>query len=147
MDEKKIIQALECCANGHCACCPYFRYINGTCREQLASDGLELVKKQREEINELTGKHYNKCGQIARYSDELNQFAGTDKKVEPVKHGRNISCMNPVDGFLCSECRIKIEGYYKVVYDEDAEDYNHYEYEMKYCPNCGAKITGGEDNA
>ena len=45
MDEKKIIQALECCANGHCACCPYFRYINGTCREQLASDGLELCKE------------------------------------------------------------------------------------------------------
>lgn len=71
MDEKKIMQALECCANGHCACCPYFRYINGTCREQLASDGLELVKKQREEINELTGKHWNEAGQIAKYSDEL----------------------------------------------------------------------------
>lgn len=63
-------------------------------------------------------------------------------ETEPVRHGRNISCMNPVDGFLCSECRTKIEGYYKVVYDEDAEDYNHYEYEMKFCPNCGARMDG-----
>lgn len=85
MDEKKIIQALECCANGHCACCPYFRYINGTCREQLASDALELVKKQREEINELTGKHWNEAGQIARYSDELNQFADIGKMYSEIK--------------------------------------------------------------
>ena len=65
-------------------------------------------------------------------------------EAEPVRHGRNISCMNPVDGFLCSECHTKIEGYYKVVYDEDTEDYNHYEYEFKYCPNCGARMDGEE---
>lgn len=89
MDEKKIIQALECCANGHCACCPYFRYINGTCREQLASDGLELVKKQREEINELTHKHHNEAGQIAKYSDALRRYSVTleniDKLIDVVR--------------------------------------------------------------
>ena len=108
MDEKKIIQALECCANGHCACCPYFRYINGTCREQLASDALALIKKQCEEINELTGKHWNECGQIARYSDELNQFVNADKKVED-SHCLNLPPI-AVEQFMQRFCRGENDG-------------------------------------
>jgi hypothetical protein len=46
------------------------------CMAELTNDALELIKKQREEINELTGKHYNECGQIAKYSDELQQLTG-----------------------------------------------------------------------
>jgi hypothetical protein len=42
-------------------------------------DALSLIERQREEINELTGKHWNEAGQIARYSDELNRFTNTNK--------------------------------------------------------------------
>jgi hypothetical protein len=41
------------------------------CMAELTNDALELIKKQKEEINELTGKHWNEAGQIAKYSDEL----------------------------------------------------------------------------
>jgi hypothetical protein len=44
----------------------------------LQGDALNLIQKQREEINELTGKHWNECGQIAKYSDELQQLTGGD---------------------------------------------------------------------
>jgi hypothetical protein len=50
------------------------------CMAELTNDALELIKKQREEINELTGKHYNECGQIAKYSDELQHFVEVNKK-------------------------------------------------------------------
>jgi hypothetical protein len=46
------------------------------CMAELTNDALSLIQKQKEEINELTGKHYNECGQIARYSDELQQLTG-----------------------------------------------------------------------
>lgn len=73
--EKQIIQALKICrSDNSCTECPYYSGMS-----ELATDALNLIEKQREEINELTGKHWNECGQIARYSDELNRFADTDK--------------------------------------------------------------------
>lgn len=62
--------------------------------------------------------------------------------VQEVKHGRNITEENPVDAFICSECgfeTIDISRY-------DREDDICYEYELRYCPNCGAKMDGGLKN-
>jgi hypothetical protein len=71
MNENQIIQALEICKqNVACEGCPYYRNFE-TCFSRLSADVLSLIERQREEINELTGKHYNECGQIAKYSDEL----------------------------------------------------------------------------
>lgn len=99
-----------------------------------------------DELEQIIQKQVGEC-KIKVFDPSVNlilQDIGNAPTIEakPVQHGRNISCMNPVDGFLCSECHTKIEGYYKVVYDEDTEDYNHYEYEFKYCPNCGARMDG-----
>ena len=55
---------------------------------------------------------------------------------EPVRHGRNITTEHPVDEFICSECKIHLTNYVRVEIEDDA----HYEYTMKYCPNCGAKM-------
>lgn len=102
--EEQIIQALETCQTDKaCTLCPYYAPTNMKCISQLASDALELVKKQREEINELTGKHWNEAGQIARYSDELNQFVNTDKKVEE-PHCLNLPPI-AVEQFMQRFCR------------------------------------------
>ena len=61
--------------------------------------------------------------------------------VVEVKHGENIGTLHPVDEFICSECGIVLEGWTKVVTDEDDGEM-FYEYEFKYCPNCGAKMDG-----
>ena len=48
-----------------------------------------FVKKQREEINELTHKHHNEAGQIAKYSDALRRYSVTleniDKLIDVVR--------------------------------------------------------------
>lgn len=81
--EEQIIQALETCQTDKtCTLCPYYAPTNMKCISQLASDALALIKKQKEEINELTGKHYNECGQIARYSDELQQLTGGEENAD-----------------------------------------------------------------
>lgn len=63
--------------------------------------------------------------------------------VVEVKHGENIGTLHPVDEFICSECGIVLEGWTKVVTDEDDGEMYFYEYEFKYCPNCGARMDGG----
>lgn len=75
----------------------------------------------------------------------LNRLAELEDKIEQVtlkeeKTCDNVSEMNPVDGFTCSECGITIIDFREERVDED---YNAswYEYEIKYCPNCGAKVV------
>ena len=48
---------------------------------------------------------------------------------------RNITEENPVDDFVCSKCGIHLYDWIR----KDDEDW--YEYEFKYCPNCGAKVV------
>ncbi len=67
---------------------------------------------------------------------ELNQIPAVD--VRPERHGRNITDMNPVDEFICSECEFVMRdtsGY-------DGEEEVKYEFELKFCPKCGAKMDG-----
>lgn len=49
--------------------------------------------------------------------------------------------------FKCSVCDITLEGCTRVVTDEDDGELYYYEYEFKYCPNCGAKMKGGGSDA
>ena len=52
MKDDKIIKALECCKTHHhldnCVCCPLDRKKN--CKETLAKNALDLIKRQRAEI-------------------------------------------------------------------------------------------------
>ena len=61
--------------------------------------------------------------------------------VKEVKHGYNKSSMNPVDEFICSECGAMFADVSLVKEDEENGDINYYEFEFKYCPNCGAKMS------
>ena len=49
------------------------------------------------------------------------------------------------DQFVCSECGIELQGWYRVEHDEDDGDDTYHEYRLRYCPNCGAKMIGDED--
>ena len=51
------------------------------------------------------------------------------------------------DEFICKKCGIYLKDYIKVVMDEDNDGYideQHYDYEPKYCPECGAKVKDGD---
>ncbi len=60
--------------------------------------------------------------------DMIVQFPTID--AEPVRHGRWIAQDNTYTRYMCSECESK----------------NHGGHE-KYCPNCGAKMDGENDEA
>lgn len=64
--------------------------------------------------------------------------------VAPVVHGKNITKRHPVDEFVCSECGIILFDYERLEIDEDEDDESCYEYEFKFCPNCGAKMDERE---
>lgn len=81
MNDNQIIQALKICKlDTTCVTCPYYGKSEAeSCFSRLSADALSIIHKQKKQINQLTHKHYNECGQIAKYSDELNQFVNTDK--------------------------------------------------------------------
>lgn len=61
--------------------------------------------------------------------------------VVEVKHGENITKMYPTDEFICSECGLIMRDFEEILVDEE-NDECHYEFEFKYCPQCGAKMDG-----
>ena len=52
----------------------------------------------------------------------------------------NVIEMHPTDGFTCSECGITLVDFIEEQVDE-ACGASWKEYRIKYCPNCGAKVT------
>lgn len=53
---------------------------------------------------------------------------------------KNITGNNPVDEFICSECGFACGGFHRINVDEDGDEY-FVEFEIKYCPTCGAKVV------
>lgn len=66
-------------------------------------------------------------------------------EVQPVVDTENMATVS--DEFICKKCGIYLKGYIKVVTDEDNDGYideQHYDYEPKFCPECGAKVKDGD---
>lgn len=100
------------------------------------------------------------CGECANYSYKKHKcLLGCNKETDPrskfyddcplpdvveVKHGRNITEMHPVDEFVCSECGFMLCDFTEIRIDEDTHYNSYHECYIKYCPNCGAKMDGGE---
>lgn len=59
--------------------------------------------------------------------------------VQEVRHGKNVTTMNSVDEFECSECGFVCEIWENIYDDEYTLDCQR-EYNPKFCPNCGAKM-------
>lgn len=61
--------------------------------------------------------------------------------VQPIIETENMAIAS--DEFICKKCGIYLKDYIKVVMNEDNNgciDEQHYEYEPKFCPECGAKV-------
>ena len=60
---------------------------------------------------------------------------------EPVRHGKNVGTdYDETDQFVCSECGIELQGWYRVERDEDDGEETYHEYRLRYCPQCGTRI-------
>lgn len=85
----------------------------------------------------------------AHIDELLNDFIVIPKDtkaidVQPVVDTVNMATAS--DEFICIKCGIYLKDYIKVVMDEDNDGYideQHYEYEPKFCPECGAKVKDG----
>lgn len=75
---------------------------------------------------------------LAELEDKIESSELCDRKT-----CKNITDKNPVDEFVCSSCGFIIDDFSRVKVDDDGEVF-HYEYEIKYCPNCGAKVEDEE---
>lgn len=105
----------------------YVEKMNG---EKEWQDAFDLVE------NERSGRIDEVFDRLAELEDKIEQ--GTIKEEKTCK---NVSEMHPVDGFTCSECGISLVDYVEERVDEEEYDTTYHEYEIKYCPNCGAKVV------
>lgn len=86
----------------------------------------------------------------AHIDELLNDFIVIPKDtsaadVQPVVDTENMATVS--DEFICKKCGIYLKDYIKVVMNEDNDGYideQHYEYEPKFCPECGAKVKDGD---
>lgn len=97
------------------------------CREKL-------IEKLNDDINRCYMLGIGCVGPIADLIDTVNEQPSVDVRL--VVRGKNITEMRPVDEFICSECGIDIVDFCRYEPEEDCA----YEYEFKFCPNCGAKM-------
>ncbi len=63
--------------------------------------------------------------------------------VQEVRYGENVTTMNPVDEFECSECGFVCEIYENIYDDEYTLDCQR-ECNPDFCPRCGAKMDRSE---
>ena len=80
---------------------------------------------------------------MERFIRYVKEFPAAD--VQPIIETENMAIVS--DEFICKKCGIYLKDYIKVVMDEDNDGYideQHYDYEPKYCPECGAKIKDGD---
>ena len=97
------------------------------------SDGMKQVG-YTEKLIPCFNKQAMILNRLAELEDKIEQ--GTLKEERTCK---NVSEMHPTDGFTCSECGITLVDYVREITNEYYETTYH-EYEIKYCPNCGAKV-------
>lgn len=79
--------------------------------------------------------------------DSVRSMLKKADDVQPIVNTENMATV--LDEFICKKCGIYLKDYIKVVMDEDNDGYideQHYEYEPKFCPECGAKVKDGDIN-
>ena len=48
------------------------------------------------------------------------------------------------DEFRCRRCGLHLEDWRRITNDPDTGEEEYYEYELKFCPECGAAVVDGE---
>lgn len=86
-------------------------------------------------------EHFDMEMKIQRSAMKSMGYEPALKDAEPVRYAKNIGTdYDETDQFVCSECGIEIQGWYRVEHDEDDDDETIHEYRFRYCPHCGARI-------
>lgn len=89
--------------------------------------------------------HAKMCKYCEYMIDDIEAMKTAD--VQFVATTENMAVIS--DEFICKKCGIYLKNYIKVVMNEDNDGYvdeQHYDYEPKFCPECGAKVKEGAKN-
>lgn len=100
---------------------------------------LSKCEEMWNDADETTQTGVDTINAIDRVTDYIESLPTAD--VQPVVGTENMATVS--DEFICKKCGIYLKDYIKVVMDEDNDGYideQHYDYEPKFCPECGAKI-------
>ena len=83
MTDNEIIKALECCIDCNCKECPCCRIIDGGtyCTEIDEEEILDLINRQKAEIESLKKKNNRKCGTCV-FAKPTKAFGGSKYYVE-----------------------------------------------------------------
>ena len=81
MTDNEIIKALECCRQKeeHCHICPY-NPVNDCCR-RIQDDALDLINRQKAEIDILIRKKESLMDEIAEQQAEIERLKGENKQI------------------------------------------------------------------
>jgi len=74
---------------------------------------------------------------------DLPELVSTDPQFEQKAKDDTVTNLAEIadyDEFKCSKCGIRLSGWARVEIDEEDGDISHFEYEFKYCPECGRRI-------
>ena len=78
MTDNDIIKALECCKDSYfsceCDCCPYIRGARKDCNGDLMCDALDLINRQKAEIERLTEDNFIKSQKRANIFEIANAY-------------------------------------------------------------------------
>lgn len=114
--DEEVIKALECCnRNGSCSKCPYdrarFEY-ETDCASEMTADALDLIKRQRAEIERLDTIVNPKEHGVSFYM-MINE---TEEKVEAYKRQLKAEAVND----FVEKCRSALKKEIEISNDEDA---------------------------
>ena len=119
--------------------------MHNVCIGEMTEGGLKIVKFVSEDdvlrflSNAFTDKRFATNQDYAILVDEFDNVPTAD--VQTVAETENMATVS--DEFICKKCGIYLKDYVKVVLDEDNDGYvdeQHYDYEPKFCPECGTKV-------
>ena len=74
MKDNEIIKALECCIDGYCRGCMYGETSQMTCRDDLMRESLDLINRQKSEIDILIRKKETLRDEIAEQQAEIERL-------------------------------------------------------------------------
>lgn len=81
-------------------------------------------------------------GRISNYQDikSIPKWVIVDIAKEDIFTENVNERYNEVDEFVCRKCGLHLMEWVRVEIDEDDGEELHYQYELKYCPECGRRV-------
>ena len=120
----------------------YREYIESTLRNCQEMSDASTDLKVLLSVYQLQFNAMSELYKLGNAIGILNEIPAED--AQPVIVTENMSTVAFCDRFICKRCDIHLENWVKVVIDPDDGDELHYEYEFKFCPECGAKVKDGD---